>query len=138
MKKFLALIVTICAIISVTDSYAVVDKKELVLTLETMSSPSAFKAFKKASSDVQYENLKSLLSQMEEVYKTCSTLEDFYKFRTSLYIIKQLKYKAKLRNTSQTYINDLINRLDIKSLESMRILKDLERSAAKAEKNKCN
>lgn len=134
MKKFLALVITICAITSVTDSFAAVDKKELVLTLETMSSPSAYKAFKRASSDVQYENLKSLLSQMEEVYKTCSTLEDFYKFRTSLVIIEQLRYKAKLRKTSQIYVDTFIGRLNENSLESINNLENLERSAAKAEK----
>lgn len=131
MKNFLALVITICAIISVTDSFAAVDKKELVLTLETMSSPSAYKAFKKASSDVQYENLKSLLSQVEEAYQTCSTEVDFEKLMVSMEIIDVLKSKAK---DSHLYIEEHYAIIRAQILESIRSFEDCDKSAAKAEK----
>lgn len=105
MKKFISVVAFVIASFLVFDSCASAQigrKKDVVIVYEQLSLDASFKQFKKATKACQLENLNNLMARANEEYYKCKTIEDVYKLRDQLELIKFYNNNADQKSISVT------------------------------------
>ena len=125
MKKLFYFLTIALTFLSLTDCAAsqLGRRKDVVIVYEQLSSDASFKQFKKATKACQLENLTALLARANEEYFKCKTIEDVYKLRDQLELIKF--YNNNADQKSITITNGIVS-LDRKITDVIAEYKDVK------------
>lgn len=102
MRKFIFAVAFVATVLFTTDCAAQRLRNDVLINYDQLSADASYKQFKKASKANQLENLNLLMNRANEEYYKCKSIEDVYKLRDQLELIKFYNNNAKQKSIAIT------------------------------------